>query len=72
MLYSEVVNKGLILPYKSKYSKIDVDKLMVDSLFEKAPTMTVAQAKFICRCSGTYHDTNWSKYCKLSTLDNYV
>lgn len=62
MIYSDVLKQGLILPYKKKYTMKDVNKLIVDSLFQsKHGTLTMQTAVFICKCSAVYHGTTWSK-----------
>ena len=63
MKYSEVVNRGWVLPKKEKYTMSDVDSVISDSLFGKygSGTLTEPKAKCIVRCSATYHDTDCSK-----------
>ena len=67
MIYSEVVKSGWILPKKTKYTKHDVTNILTDSLFGKYranSTLTEKEAKFICKCSAAYHDTDYSVYVK--------
>ena len=61
MKYSEVVKAGLILDKKEKYTMSDVNKLIMDSLFKLPETLNERKAKFICRCSAVYHNTDYSK-----------
>ena len=61
MIYSEVVNKGWILPKKRKYTMRDVNKVILDSLLGKyGNTLSVRQSLFIVKCSAIYHDTDYS------------
>ncbi len=60
MIYSEVVKAGLILPAKAKYTKRDVDRVILDSLFSGPVTRTLAEAVCIVKCSAIYHDTDYS------------
>ena len=55
MVYSDVVNMGLILPYKEKYNKKDYEKLVDYGYTKKV-------ARFICVCSAIYHDVKYSNY----------
>lgn len=59
--YSEVVAAGLILPRKSKYTTRDCRDLIVDSLFTTGRTLSEKDARFIVKCSATFHGTDWSK-----------
>ena len=62
MVYSEVVNNGMIVPVKKKYTMRDVNKLVTDSLFNpvNGKTLSVHDAIFIIKCSAIYHDTDYS------------
>ncbi len=62
--YSDVVKADLILPRKAHYTKRDVSRLMVDSLFCSPVTLTEHEAKFIVRCSAVFHSTEYSAYCR--------
>ena len=53
MTYKTVVSSGWILPRKSKYTKIDFDKLVRGGHEPKV-------ARFICLCSAVYHQTEAS------------
>lgn len=61
MLYSEIVKNGLILPKKQKYTIRDANNLIIKSLFNSNKTLSINIAKFICRCSAVFHDTDFSK-----------
>lgn len=61
MVYSDVVEKGYILPKKDKYTMRDVNNLIVESLFHMGNTLTLQEALFIVKCSAIYHDTDYSK-----------
>lgn len=61
MLYSEVVSSKL-LPKKEKYTKRDVDRVILNSLFNGPKTYSTRQAKFIVVCSSIYHETKCSEY----------
>ncbi len=60
MTYSEVVKKGWILPYKSKYTMRDVNSVLCDSLFANEKTLSEKEAKFIVNCAAVYHDSDIS------------
>jgi hypothetical protein len=62
--YSAVVKRGLILPKKILYTKRDVDRVLVDSLFRIGATFTKREAKFIVRCSAVFHSTDYSRHCR--------
>jgi len=63
MIYSEVVKTGLILERKRKYTMVDVNKVMLDSLFTPVnnATLSLNEAIFIVKCSAIYHGTDYSK-----------
>lgn len=64
MLYSDVVKKGLILPFKSKFTMNDVRSVMVSSLFANSGTegtVTEKTAAFIVKCSAIFHGTDYSR-----------
>lgn len=63
-LYSHVVDNGLILPRKVRYSKRDVDRVLLDSLMRGPRTLTLGEARFVIRCSAIYHDTDYSPACR--------
>lgn len=56
MIYSDIINKGLILSKKNKYTKKDVDKLLQQGF-------AIRQAKFIVKCSAIFHNTEASNFC---------
>ena len=60
MTYSDVVNRGLILPKKQKYTKRDVDRVLFDGLFSGC-TLSPKQSAFIVKCSAIYWGTDYSK-----------
>ena len=53
MHYSDIVEKGMILDYKNKYTMSDVKKLM-------AKGYDLSRASWIVVCSAIYHDTAYS------------
>lgn len=59
--YSDVVAGGLILPRKNRYTKRDVDNLLLNSLFKGGQTLTPNAARFIVKCSAIYYGTEWSQ-----------
>lgn len=63
MLYSEVVELGLILPKKNKYTLWDVNNAIIGSLFSEklGQALSNKQAVFIVKCSAIYHGTDYSK-----------
>jgi hypothetical protein len=62
MVYSEVVTNGLILKRKVLYTFADVNKVMVNSLFNnEASTLTRCEAVFVIKCSAIYHGTDYSQ-----------
>ena len=63
MVYSEVVDNGLILPCKRLYTMKDVHRVQVSSLFsdKRGKTITTGEAVFIVKCSAVYHNTEYSK-----------
>lgn len=62
MVYSDVVARGLILPRKEKYTKADVDAVMVGSLFSgERQTFSEREAAFIVKSSAIFHDTDYSE-----------
>jgi hypothetical protein len=62
MIYSDVVNKGWILPKKAKYTMRDVKSVQVDSLMNKygSATLSTQESKFIIKCSAAFHETQCS------------
>lgn len=63
MVYSDVINGGLLLPRKNKYTMRDVRGVMLASLFKpvNGATLTLMQAAFVVKCSAIYHDTEYSQ-----------
>lgn len=53
MTYRDIVNNGLILPYKAKYTMKDFKRLIDEG---KEPKL----ARFICVCSAAYYNTECS------------
>jgi len=62
MVYSDVVKLGLILPIKKKYNWRDVDKVLVNSLFNSVlgKTLDIETAVFIVKCSAVFHKMDYS------------
>lgn len=60
-VYSDVLNAGLILPHKRKYTLADAKNIIVESLFNGGKTLNMKEAKFVCRCSAVFHNTDRSK-----------
>ena len=68
-VYSNVKEVGF-LPKKEKYTKRDVDRLLVESLFvDTEKTLEVSQAVFVVKCSAIHHGTNYSKIIDKMTLN---
>ena len=59
-VYSDVVNRGLILPLKKKYTMRDFRKLVGDGWDQ-------LDARWIIICSHVFHHAN-GKLCELSKL----
>lgn len=72
MKYSEVIDNGLhkILSKKQKYTKNDVNKVLLDSLFNpelnNGKTFTERQARFIVVATAIFHGADYSR-----NLSNY-
>lgn len=62
MVYSDIVNSGLILPIKQKYNLKDVKSVMLQSLFcpVSGQTLSLKQSCFVVICSAAFHDTDYS------------
>lgn len=62
MVYSDVVNAGLLLERKDKYTMADVNRVVNNSLFKpyNERTITLEEAIFICKCNAVYHNTTWA------------
>ncbi len=77
MIYSDVINNNWhnLLPKKKKYTKRDLDKLYIESLFDKTlnngNTFTENQARFIIVCTAIYHDAEYSKTLSKTISDQY-
>lgn len=73
MVYSDVVNAGLILPKKNKYTIQDVYNTQAKSLFEPVDgsTLTLRQAAWIVKCSAIFHDTEYSKSVSQCAIESY-
>ena len=63
MVYSDVVSTGLILDKKSLYTMRDVNKVLVNSLFnpKSGKTCDVEERNCIVKCSAVYHGTRWAE-----------
>lgn len=63
MVYSDVVSAGLILDKKQLYTMRDVNKVLIDSLFnpKKGKTLNMEESIFIVKCSAVYHGTRWAE-----------
>ena len=74
MVYTQVVNNGMILPVKQKYTMRDVNRLVTESLFNpiEGRTLTEHDAVFIVKCSAIYHNTDYSETIRKYSHDNYV
>lgn len=55
MVYSDVINNGLLLPHKNKYTKRDFNYLISSGTKPK-------EARFICICSAIYYNTEYSSF----------
>ena len=66
MIYSTVISNNWhkILPYKEKYTKKDMDKIMEYSLFNMDKTFSSMEARFIVICTAIFHNTDYSKYIR--------
>lgn len=60
-LYSQIVAAGLILPRKSRYTIVDVRKVLVESLFRGGRTLTELEARAVVKCSAHFHETDFSR-----------
>lgn len=49
----DVINRGLILPRKTRYNITDYNKL-------RKQGYSVNKARFICICSACYHNAEWA------------
>ena len=58
MVYSDIVNGGLILPRAARYTIRHYKRL-------RRQGFSIAQTRFICICSAVYHNTEWAH-----SLDN--
>jgi len=67
MIYSDVISNNwhTILPKKSKYTKRDIDKVLIESLFDSklnaGNTFSKKQARFIVVCTSIFYDAEYSK-----------
>lgn len=68
MIYSDIVNAGLILPKKTKYTMADVHNVQTESLFT-GKTLSEQEAVFVVKCSAIFHDTDYSETIKNYTSD---
>lgn len=62
MVYSDVVSAGLILDKKQLYTMRDVNKVLINSLFnsKNGKTLDIEESIFIVKCSAVYHGTRWA------------
>ena len=60
-----------LLPKKNKYTKRDLNKIVLESLFDgklnNGKTFTDNQARFIVVCTAIYHNVEYSR-----VLDNII
>lgn len=67
MVYNDVIHNKLhlILKKREKYTKRDLDKIIIESLFNKhlnsGFTFTEKQALFIVKCTAIFHNTSCAK-----------
>lgn len=63
MIYREVVQAGLILPKKQRYTARDTNAVLLASLFRPymGRTLTTTEAAFVVRCSAIFHGTEYSR-----------
>ena len=66
MTYADVLknNWHKILPKKKKYTKRDLDKVWIESFFDKnlaGKTFSENEARFITVCTAIYHNAEHSK-----------
>jgi len=61
MIYSQAIK--YVVPVKAKYTKRDVDSLIISSLFAgNNSTLSEHIAKFIIKCHAINNNANYSKY----------
>lgn len=66
--YSKVVQNGMILPFKEKFTLKDVNKVV-----KNQPELSIETACFIVICSAIFHDVSYSKaITKLKAKQNTV
>ena len=63
MVYSDVISAGLILGKKEIYTMRDVNKVLINSLFnfKIGRTLDLEESIFVVKCSALYHGTCWSE-----------
>ena len=63
MVYSDVVSAGLVLDKKQFYTMRDVNRVLVNSLFnpKNGKTFNLEESIFIVKCSAVYHGTRWAE-----------
>lgn len=54
--YSKVVQNGMIIPFKEKFTLRDVTKVL-----KSHPGLSIETACFIVICAAIYHDVSYSK-----------
>lgn len=54
--YSKVVQDGMILPFKEKFTLKDVNKVI-----KNQPELSIETACFVVICSAIFHDVSYSK-----------
>jgi len=62
-LYSQCKQYGF-LPFKKKYTLKDAKNAQIDSLFTTGGTLSLREAKWLCKCSAIHHNTDYSKTIK--------
>lgn len=66
--YSKVIEYGMILPFKKKFTLKDVNKVLKNN-----PELSIETACFIVICSAIFHDVGYSKaITKLKAKQNTV
>lgn len=67
-VYSEVVQDGMILPFKNKFTLKDVNKVRKDR-----PELSIETACFVVVCSAIFHNVSYSReITKLKQKQNTV
>ena len=63
-----------LLSKKAKYTIRDAKNAQTDSLFKpyKGKTLSLNEARFLCRCSAIEHDAEFSKSLKPDLLNGMI